>query len=115
MLGNANKTDLPERSKALPSAFPGDGAVNLSEAHGDLSKTGFVAWIMLTSFSRSELKGRSKIASRLSYSKRRCDEVLRELTRKGYVRVLKGEPGKMSEFLVERPAIIPGKGSFVRL
>lgn len=63
-----------------------------------------------------ELKaGRHPLAATLGYSPRRSNDVLRELDRKGYISFIRNGAWRATEVVIERKAIIPARGRFIRI
>ncbi len=111
----SNKT---RKCKALPENYPDQGPAKLDEAYGDLTRAAFATWIRLMVEPRENetlKKGRGKVARMLGYSQRRSNEVLLELSRKGYVSFIFNGSGKPTEVVIERRAMISSRGNFVRL
>ena len=104
-----------ERFKATPEKFPDEGPVEISAAYDVLSRRAFAVWLRLAVASREDLHGgRGHLAQLLGYSQRRCNEVLLELERNGYVSFVPNGPWQPTTVVIERTPGIRRGSRFVR-
>jgi len=104
------------RSKATASQYPNDGPATIPVAYSELTPPAFAVWLRLMVESRDVLRiGRRKLAGLLDYSEKRSNVILRELYLKGYVSFVPNGPGRPTEIIIERRALISARDGFVRL
>jgi len=81
--------DRTKRKKARPSKEVG-GWIRLSDAWDKLTPVEFGIWLRLAAEGPEVLDGREALASRLGYTPRWLNAVLRELSLKGFVEFIPG-------------------------
>lgn len=104
-----------DRIKASPDLFPNEGPCDITEAYDQLSRNAFAVWIRLSVAEQEELRsGRTNLAERIGYSTRQCNEVLRELDRKGFITFLPEGPWRRTTIVVTRKPLLQRGHGFVR-
>jgi len=89
--------------------------ITIEEAYDELTQQAFAVWMRLMTAQPQQLVGRAAIARMVRYSSSYCDEILRELKHKGYIKFEKAPPGKPSKLIIYRRALLSGPTSFITL
>lgn len=115
MLGKGTLRKRKDKIKALSSDFPGMGNVDLKTAFEELTAPAFALWLRISGEREALRLGRSELARRTKYSRRRVCELLQELEHKGYVGFVRRSAPTPDGVIIHRRCVVGPRSGIIAL
>jgi len=104
-----------EAKEQLLEDFGGE-SVGIIDAYAELTRPAFAVWIRLMAMTPEQLTlGRDFLAKQLGYSEPGASQVLKELSRKAYLKVDSGGPFLPTQFILIKRLILKGDDHVITL
>lgn len=88
----------------------------IAGAYAELSRAAFAVWIRLMIMTDDELsRGREHLSRELGYSEPGASLVLKELIRKGYIRMQSDGPFQPSKLILDKSLLLKGDDRIIKL
>lgn len=103
------------RARATDDAYPGEGPCFIADGYAELTRSAFAVWVRLAVAEDEQLHaGRGELAKVLGYSRRQCNQLLRELELKGFIAPISDGPWQRTTVVLLRRPMISRGDRFMR-